>query len=100
MANVKDIKLNDDGDLFIENGDFLAVESDQTHIEHILISNKGYWFEHPLLGVGIINEQNGSRSRQELKQNIRRQLVYDNFAVKKIAISQNNEIDINALRKI
>lgn len=95
-----DIKLDDNGDAAIVRGDFALVESDQTHIEHILISNKGFWFENPLLGVGIIDEQNGSRTRQELKQNIRRQLVYDNFAVKKIAISQDGEIDINAIRKI
>ena len=98
--NAKDIKLDENGDAAIVRGDFSMVDSDQIHIEHILLSNKGYWFENPLLGVGIIDEQNGSRTRQELKQNIRRQLVFDNFAVKKIDISQDNEIDINAVRKI
>lgn len=100
MVKAQDIRLDDDGDVAIVRGDFGVVESDQLHIEHILKSNKGYWFEHPLLGVGIIDEQNGSRTRQELKQNIRRQLVFDNFAVKKIDISQANEIDISAVRKI
>lgn len=100
MTEAKDIRLDDDGDAAIVRGDFAVIDSDQTHIEHILISNKGYWFENPLLGVGIIDEQNGSRTRQELKQNIRRQLVLDNFSVKKIDISQANEIDINAIRKI
>lgn len=95
-----DIKLDENGDAAIVRGDFDVAPSDQLHIEHILKSNKGYWFEHPLLGVGIIDEQNGSRTRQELKQNIRRQLVFDNFAVKKIEISQENIIDINAVRKI
>lgn len=98
--NVKDIDLDDNGDAKISGGDFVLAESDQIHIEHILLSNKGYWFENPLLGVGIIDELNGSRTRQELKQNIRRQLVLDNFAVKYIEISQDNEIDINAIRKI
>lgn len=96
----KDVKLDESGDLAIVRGDFATIESDQVHIEHILLSNKGYWFEYPLLGVGIIDEQNGSRSRQELKQNIRRQLVFDNFSVKKIDITQENQIDINAVRKI
>lgn len=95
-----DLGLDDNGDLDIKKGDFTIVESDQVHIEHILLSNKGYYFETPLLGVGIINELNGSRSRQELKQNIRRQLVLDNFSVKKIEISTDSKIDINAVRKI
>jgi len=95
-----DLGLDDNGDLDIKKGDFTIIESDQVHIEHILLSNKGYWFETPLLGVGIIDELNGSRTRQELKQNIRRQLVLDNFAVKKIEISQDSKIDINAVRKI
>lgn len=98
--DAKDIKLDENGDAAIIRGDFATTESDQVHIEHILLSNKGYWFENPLLGVGIIDEQNGSRTRQELKQNIRRQLTLDNFSVKKIEITQENEININAVRKI
>lgn len=98
--DARDFKLDENKDLQIVRGDFALEDSDQTHIEHILISNKGYWFEHPLLGVGIIDEIKGSRTRQELKQNIRRQLVFDNFSVKKISISDFNEIDINAVRKI
>ena len=100
MTEAKDIRTDSDGDIAIIAGDFDIEGSDQIHIEHILRSNKGYFFEHPLLGVGIINELNGSKSKQELKQNIRRQLVLDNFSVKKVTISKSNEIDINAVRKI
>lgn len=98
--NVEDFKLDVNGDLEIINGDFALAESDTTHIEHILKSNKGYWFETPLLGVGIINELNGSKSRQDLKQTIRRQLVLDNYAVLEIAISEDFKININATRKL
>jgi len=98
--NAKDIKLDENEDIDIEGGDFRLADSDQVHIEHILRSNKGYWFEYPLLGVGIISEQNGSKSRQQLKQDIRRQLVYDNFSIRQIKISNDNEIDINAVRKL
>lgn len=97
---VKDIRLDENGDVKIDSGDFVAVESDEIHIEHILKSNKGYWFEFPLLGVGIIDELNGSKSKQELKQNIRRQLTLDNFSIKRINVSKDNIIDINAIRKI
>lgn len=98
--DVKDIQIDENGDAAIVRGDFSIEESDSLHIQHILESNLGYWFENPLLGVGIVNEKNGSRTKQSLKQNIRRQLVLDNFVVKKIDISQDNVIDINAVRKI
>lgn len=98
--DAKDFKLNAEGDLEITRGDFPVIESDQVHINHILISNKGYWFDNPLLGVGIIDEINGATPRQALKQNIRRQLVLDNYNVQNIAISSDYEIDINAVRKI
>jgi hypothetical protein len=97
---VKDFKLDQDGDLEIKGGDFQLVESDQVHIEHILKSNKGYYFETPLLGVGIINEVNGPKTRQELKQTIRRQLVLDNYSVKEVNINEDFKIGIDATRRI
>jgi hypothetical protein len=96
---VQDIKIDND-DLLIKGGDFAVGDSDPTHIEHILISNRGYWFESPLLGVGIIDELNGSKSPQRLKQTISRQLVLDNYTVRTVEISPEGEIDINAERRI
>jgi hypothetical protein len=98
--NVKDLNLTDLGDLEIIGGDFNLKESDQTHIEHLLISNKGNWFESPLIGVGLIDELKGSKTNQELKQDIRRQLTLDNFSVKRVDFSENGEININANRKL
>jgi hypothetical protein len=95
MEAVKDLNFLED--LVIVNGDFQLVESDDIHIENILKANKGYFFETPLIGVGIINELKGSKSGQELKQDIRRQLVLDNFNVQKIEIDENG-ISINAQR--
>lgn len=100
MIKVTDIRLDDSGDVSIKNGDFETHISDPTHIEHILLSNKGYWFENPLLGVGIIDEIKGNTSAQELKQNIRRNLVLDEFSVKGISISSDSEINIDAIRRI
>lgn len=95
MNPVKDINFAED--LVIFNGDFQLVESDDIHIENILKSNKGYFFETPLIGVGIISELKGSKSSQELKQDIRRQLVLDNFGVQKIELTEEG-ININAQR--
>jgi hypothetical protein len=94
METAKDIKFIED--IVIVNGDFQLFESDDTHIENILKANKGFFFETPLIGVGIINELKGSKSSQELKQDIRRQLVYDNFGVQKIELTP---VGINIIAK-
>lgn len=91
----KDIKFTDD--IVFDKGDFVLEESDDTHIENILKANKGYFFETPLIGVGIIKELKGSKSRQQLKQDIRRNLMLDNFSVEKIEF-QVNKISIAAKR--
>ena len=95
--SAKDIKLDNNGDIDL-SGDFKVTESDEVHIEHIILSNQGYWFEHLLLGVGIINEVNGSTPAQQLKQNIRRNLVLDNYSVKLVEISPEAIINVDAKR--
>jgi len=97
MAEIitKDIKFEDD--IVIENGDFAVFESDEVHIENILKANRGFFFETPLIGLGIVKEINGSKSIQELKQDVRRQLVLDNFSVQVVEISEG-KININAKR--
>jgi hypothetical protein len=94
MEPAKDINFTED--IVIKNGDFELFESDEIHIQNILRTNKGFFFETPLIGVGIINELKGSKSGQELKQDIRRQLVLDNFSVSKIDL---NEEGINIIAK-
>ncbi|QCW20329.1 hypothetical protein [Flavobacterium phage FPSV-S1] len=93
----QDVKLNNDGDLLFDT-DFKVHESDEVHIEHIILSNQGYWFENLLIGVGIINEINGSTPAQELKQNIRRNLVLDNYSVKIIEVLPDAVINLDAKR--
>jgi len=97
MAEIitKDIFFNDD--LVIINGDLALFDSDEVHVENIIKSNKGFFFENPLLGVNIVKELNGSTSSQELKQTIRRQLVLDNYSVQIIEVKEGT-VKINAKR--
>lgn len=97
MADLITRDIEFDEDLVIVNGDFSIFESDEAHIENILKANKGYFFEHPLVGLGIIKELKGSKTTQELKQDIRRQLTLDNYNVQIVEIKDNN-ISINAKR--
>ena len=99
MAEVKDIIFESD-DLVIFNGDLKVIESDQMHIEHILRAEKGHFREQPLLGVGIENNLNGPISQSQLKQDIKIQLIKDNYAVKQILVNEEFEISVNATRKL
>lgn len=95
----KDVKLDEDGDIIFDT-DFKVADSDDVHIQHIIESNQGYWFEHLLLGVGIVNEVNGSTPAQQLKQNIRRNLVLDNYSVKIVEVLTNAVINVDAKRNM
>jgi len=97
MTAVKDIQIDDAG-ITILNGDFKLHESDEFHIQTILKSEKSAFFEEPLMCLGIISELNGSKSSQQLKQDIRRQLVYDNYDVQVVSLKDGGVIDINAIR--
>lgn len=100
----KDIALNDSVDLFIDNGDFVVVESDQVHIEHIILAEKGNWREWPVLGVGImryLNERGRVQNRVGLQRKIRVQLEYDNLNVTQLHLEQEatlSNIKIEAKR--
>lgn len=97
MADIITKDISFDEDIVISNGDFLLFDSEEVHIENILKANRGYFFETPLIGYGIINELNGSKSIQEQKQDIRRQLTLDNYNVQLVQVDGSN-ISINAKR--
>lgn len=98
MAAVNDILFEND-DLVIINGDLLVGESDQMHIEHIVRAEKGHFRQFPLLGVGIRKELSGDINPHELKQDIKTQLIGDNYSVKQIIVPPDFKISVNAVRK-
>jgi hypothetical protein len=95
----RDIKLfNETGDLAIVDGDFVAEKSDQVHVQHILISEKGNWRERPVLGVGLMRFLNATGAKNELKNKVRLQLQYDNMKVQALSISDAGQMDVQAIR--
>ena len=75
-----DIILEND-DIVIKNGDIKVGLSDAQHVEHIMRSSKGQYYQHPLVGVGIYGWINSKLPNQELRQNIKTQLESDNYRV-------------------
>ena len=73
----KDILLDDQDRLRIENGDFVIGESTDQEVSLILRMNKGELKEDPLVGCDLIRLINSNTSETELKQIIRLQLARD-----------------------
>ena len=97
---VKDILLKDN-DLWILNGDFVVGESDQQHIENILINAPGQFKQNPLIGVDLItsmNAANDGQSRNALRKKIQLHLESDNYTISKIDLSNIEDIGIEANR--
>jgi hypothetical protein len=88
---VKDITIDDDFDLIIEDGDFKVSESDIQHIQLICITDLGHWKQSPLLGVGIEKYIASSGQTDALKRAINIQLSSDGFRVNQVLVTGTNE---------
>lgn len=82
---MNDFKLNDNN-LVFKNGDIAIGESNETHVEHLLISRQGEWKQSPLVGCDIWKAKNGNITRM-LDRHIRIQLEADGFQLESMNIS-------------
>jgi hypothetical protein len=104
MAAAKDLKLDEDGDLYIDpaTGDLKIDFSDKQHIKDIINSNIGWYKQFPLVGVGIQYYLNSSGLQQQLEREIRLQLTADGYSVERPKITNNPDgtftIEPNAVR--
>jgi hypothetical protein len=101
MSEVKDILLDDDGDLLIKDGDLVFGASDQQHINDLLICLPGHIREFPLAGIGI-QKYIGAPFTLEiinaLQKRIQLQLELDGYKVNSIIINSFTDITIDAER--
>lgn len=97
----QDILLDNTHELLITNGDLVLGESDQQHIDLLLLTEKGEWKQSALTGIGIrryAKTRFGLKERTELAKTINLQLEYDGYANKKAQINENGKITIDATR--
>lgn len=83
---MQDIQLTDNYDLEIKNGDFVIADSDEQHIELLLLSFQGEWKNSPLSGCNIRAAKNGKINRM-LDRHIRVQLEADGFDLEEMNIN-------------
>lgn len=92
-VEAQDIMLDDDGDLLIENGDFVIGKSKQQEINSILKLAPGNLKSDPLLGPGIMTMINKVIDVDRIKQRIGLALKRDDKNDVKVSI-KNGVINI------
>jgi len=94
MALVYDIKLDNNYDLAIENGDFVIGESTTQHINLIALAAKGEWRETPLIGADIRRLLSDETSANDVRADIQTELERDGMKVNTIELGET--LTINA----
>src|SRR5436853_7829363 len=95
--DAEDFMLDADGDLLIENDDYVIGLSDEQHIEDILDGYPGEYRNAPMLGVYLQRAVNGLVDGS-IRRDIAINLEADNYKVGSVTISGDN-LDIDAKRK-
>lgn len=98
FCDMKDLLLDENGDLKIENGDFVVGKSDEQHQLDIMLAEKGEFKEFPEVGVGIqqmLSDDNFTPMLIEAKK----QLEYDGMRVNDIIFKQGGKLIIDGKYK-
>ena len=93
----QDIKLDTDGDLAIENFDFVSEPCAIQNNKLLLIGNQGDFRFSPLTGVGItkfLNASNDGLVRVQIKKNVREQVERDGSAIETLEVRDNLKIQL------
>ena len=77
------------GDLQIQNGDFVIGESDEQHINDILISSPGYWKQFPAVGASIPQLLKATVTSPLVESLIKSQLEADGYQVGRPSVVNN-----------
>ncbi len=90
-----DIKHTDTGDIDLSNRDLQYTNSDEQHQKDILLSQKGYYKEHPEMGVGIADYTNET-DPEALLRSIKKEFSTDGMKVSRVTITATGDLEINA----
>jgi len=77
MIDRQDIQLDDNGDLELQDQDFIFVPSNDQHIEDTINSYPGWWKENFADGVGVADFVNSAGQKQILSRLIKIELQSD-----------------------
>jgi hypothetical protein len=88
MTTAYDIKLDDDGDLYIDpvKKDIVLEASDRRHIKDVLNAAPGHFKEFPLVGWDPFRRLNARYNKLEGNQSAKTQLQADGWTVRALNI--------------
>lgn len=98
MATTKDILLDDDNVLRIENGDFVVGASDGQHAKLIMLSERGSWRRTPLAGLGarkLVNSNVTGLQALSVKKEVYEQFEADGMRVNTASVSAKGIISVD-----
>ncbi|MCH4829778.1 MULTISPECIES: hypothetical protein [Flavobacterium] len=84
---MRDILLDDNGDLRIENGDFVMGDCQEQNVKLLFASSPAEWKEHLEAGIAFNRTKNGVIDRF-MDRTIRVQFDADGFKVNHLKIEQ------------
>jgi len=88
----KDILLDDNYDLLVQDGDFVVGESEAQEMALILMSSPGEWKASPLTGFGWIRRIKGEFIVEDLQKELKTQLDLDGFTNVKVKFGLDGNI--------
>lgn len=94
MAKAQDFLLDEDGDLRIDNGDFVIGDSDQDHINDIMNSVQGWFKKSPLLGFNPYQYLNSRLDPTDINKNAKIQLKSDGYINIIVDLTQDSNNNI------
>lgn len=90
---MKDILFNED--LEIREGDLAVGYSDNQHVKHILLAEKGEYKINPELGVGL-EKMIATDDPMEFLIDAKKNLEYDGMKVENISFTEQQTIQVDA----
>jgi hypothetical protein len=95
MPAYEDFLLDADGDLLIQDGDFVIGLSDEDHMQDLIESFVGWWKEFPAVGVGIKQFQASAGQEQVIERNIKLQLQSDGYDIAIVRVTATSDSKFN-----
>lgn len=77
-------------ELELSNKQLSIGTTNEQNVQLILLTNKGEWKEHPVLGAGLLSYLHSNASDMQIQRQIRLQLSLDNIKPKTLKV--NNKI--------
>lgn len=81
------------GDLMVKDGQIVVGPVDGQCIEQIIVSNRGEYKEHPLVGGEVIRMMHGEESRFWANR-VRNMCIAMGVAVKRVSLDINGKITV------